>query len=383
MSCFSSPSFVPCDGPWMTPDKKCSYTPSTSDPSDADWFLDWPTTTTTTSECGFSPLQSEQWSPAAPCGLGLYLSTFDFDGSNTCSQDVWPMRQLEAGWRSSSSTTMEMSGLPHMPPKCLNASPLFETQATTSASLLGTSWDAFHASYPNASRAHSPAYSIYTTHSHTSPVPSPLALPQIPAQPLGSPFIKIEPPQDEVLFQLDDAREFDLTTSISPHNLIKQSPGPIQDDSDMFAISSEHSQSCTRDTTALISPLPMQRGFTPDPKEVEMLCARPKRKYTTIETARLSCHICGKLFQRRFNQRKHMETHEPARIQPFACEHEGCSRRFARRTDLARHQKSVRNTPIAVCSRCFANDLQLHLQERDHVCDMCDAAFARKDTLRR
>ncbi|OMP86328.1 Krueppel-like factor 15 [Diplodia seriata] len=89
------------------------------------------------------------------------------------------------------------------------------------------------------------------------------------------------------------------------------------------------------------------------------------RRATTRENANHKCNLCGKLFQRSYNHNAHMDTHNPDRPKPHACPVRGCGRRFVRRTDLARHHKSV------------------HLKVKNQKCTACEAYFARKDTLRR
>ncbi|KAK7538156.1 uncharacterized protein J3D65DRAFT_621159 [Phyllosticta citribraziliensis] len=89
------------------------------------------------------------------------------------------------------------------------------------------------------------------------------------------------------------------------------------------------------------------------------------RNATTFENAKYECDLCGKLFQRLYNHKSHMETHDPKRAFPHICEAKGCERKFVRRTDLVRHEQSV------------------HIKARNHKCMACGAHFARKDTLRR
>jgi len=60
-----------------------------------------------------------------------------------------------------------------------------------------------------------------------------------------------------------------------------------------------------------------------------------------------------------------METHDAGRVYPFPCPVKDCSKKFVRKTDLARHHQSV------------------HMKQRNHQCDYCSRFFARKDTLRR
>jgi len=69
-----------------------------------------------------------------------------------------------------------------------------------------------------------------------------------------------------------------------------------------------------------------------------------KRGKTTAENAQYFCSECGKPFQRNFNLRSHKQTHQPMRDKPFACNHYDCEKRFVRKTDLIRHEQSVRVT---------------------------------------
>ncbi|KAF2273574.1 uncharacterized protein EI97DRAFT_154165 [Westerdykella ornata] len=92
---------------------------------------------------------------------------------------------------------------------------------------------------------------------------------------------------------------------------------------------------------------------------------RVRRNPTTPENANYSCATCGKLFQRSYNHKTHLETHNPARKKEHCCQYRDCDKQFVRKTDLDRHEKSV------------------HLKRKDFRCRKCDAQFARKDTLRR
>ncbi|KAF1993166.1 hypothetical protein P154DRAFT_96576 [Amniculicola lignicola CBS 123094] len=92
---------------------------------------------------------------------------------------------------------------------------------------------------------------------------------------------------------------------------------------------------------------------------------RVRRNPTTAENANFSCHVCGKLFQRSYNHKTHLETHNPTRKKEHVCPHGDCDKLFVRKTDLDRHQNSV------------------HRKLKIFKCLKCDAHFARKDTLRR
>ncbi|KAF2753840.1 hypothetical protein EJ05DRAFT_156793 [Pseudovirgaria hyperparasitica] len=89
------------------------------------------------------------------------------------------------------------------------------------------------------------------------------------------------------------------------------------------------------------------------------------RTKSLTENATFRCEICGKVFQREYNRKAHMQTHNPSRARPQACEYPNCDKSFVRRTDLMRHQESV------------------HIKNRPFECTACDARFSRKDTLQR
>lgn len=95
---------------------------------------------------------------------------------------------------------------------------------------------------------------------------------------------------------------------------------------------------------------------------VQALLDRPRRIKTTIANAKFYCRECNKGFQRIYNLRSHMAKHETSR-EKILCNYPGCNKRFDRKTDLGRHERSV------------------HLHLREHKCVLCDSFFARKDTL--
>jgi hypothetical protein len=91
----------------------------------------------------------------------------------------------------------------------------------------------------------------------------------------------------------------------------------------------------------------------------------PKRGRSSSSDPTCACHVCNRQFQRSYNRKAHMATHNKDRARPYKCTEPDCKKAFVRNTDLVRHTKSI------------------HLNIRDHVCDMCHRAFPRKDTLRR
>ncbi|KAI0702434.1 hypothetical protein BC835DRAFT_1211974, partial [Cytidiella melzeri] len=46
-------------------------------------------------------------------------------------------------------------------------------------------------------------------------------------------------------------------------------------------------------------------------------------------------------FARAFNLKTHIQTHDPNRSKPYACQHKSCGRAFSRKHDLTRHLISI------------------------------------------
>lgn len=68
---------------------------------------------------------------------------------------------------------------------------------------------------------------------------------------------------------------------------------------------------------------------------------RQKRTYANEDTAKHQCHICKQFFQRSYNLKSHMKTHDPSRARIYVCEFPDCDKSFERRADLTRHFDSV------------------------------------------
>jgi hypothetical protein len=68
---------------------------------------------------------------------------------------------------------------------------------------------------------------------------------------------------------------------------------------------------------------------------------RPKRGRTTSSDPSCACHICNRQFQRSYNKKAHMLTHNKSRERPYKCTEPDCNKEFVRNTDLVRHTKSV------------------------------------------
>ncbi|KAG2213393.1 hypothetical protein INT47_009066 [Mucor saturninus] len=70
---------------------------------------------------------------------------------------------------------------------------------------------------------------------------------------------------------------------------------------------------------------------------VEVNTKVSKRKVSSITEKRHICPICSHRSKRRHNLVEHMLTHNPMRPKSFKCSH--CTRPFARKYDMKRHEK--------------------------------------------
>jgi len=124
-------------------------------------------------------------------------------------------------------------------------------------------------------------------------------------------------------------------------------------------------------TGTLIEPLG-STSYMDDPVSSASSSSDRKRKSTSSDSSdrlslgrRFPCKHpgCDKAFARLFNLNTHEKTHDPQREKPFTCKE--CTKSFARKHDLYRHEASV------------------HRGERHFTCKRCAKPFSRKDALRR
>ncbi|KAK5695114.1 hypothetical protein LTR17_024616 [Elasticomyces elasticus] len=209
----------------------------------------------------------------------------------------------------------------------------------------------------------SPSLSSYSASPHPSAVSSPYAHSEGYARHTGSPLIKLEDSLEPSSMQFSSdfyrvnttpGSRVVTTSGHSPAIYSQQIVDPV------LPSSSNDSKS-----PALERRPASRKAYSCDDFRATAHQERHKRGYTKQEEAVCSCEQCGKVFQRQYNLKAHMETHNPGRPQNHVCPYAECEKRFVRRTDLLRHESSV------------------HLKTRNWTCHLCDVSFARKDTLRR
>lgn len=182
----------------------------------------------------------------------------------------------------------------------------------------------------------SPERSEYSTSSYQSTTSSPFVHSESYATAVGSPMVKVE---SEPIMEHEPLFEGVPSTQESPavkRRDFASIPGPASQHYLQPSFSSD-----AEDGKPGSRPDYRRESSTADTEDLQFI-GRRKRSLTRPENASCSCEICGKLFQRCYNLKAHMETHDANRSIPHKCKHPGCGKRFARRTDLLRHNESVR-----------------------------------------
>jgi len=163
-------------------------------------------------------------------------------------------------------------------------------------------------------------------------------------------MIKLEEPLDRFAPRMLFApapTPLDQSMLINPGDLVTRPPSTYEDRLSSSLASSLNSPSNYEELDEWkpsVRPQrpPHKKSFSSEDIHDQLLEDRTKRGFTKPENANCACDTCGKLFQRSYNLKAHMETHDPQRSQPHACPYVGCDKRFVRRTDLLRHEQSVR-----------------------------------------
>ena len=129
--------------------------------------------------------------------------------------------------------------------------------------------------------------------------------------------------------------------SVNPEDLMAQPQVPIEERVKTYLGSS--SVSDTGDYKPPVDHSVHRRAHSSEDLGAGVLPHRPRRSYTRPDNANYRCNEpqCGKLFQRSYNLKAHMETHDPNRPKAHICQYDGCNKEFVRRTDLVRHERSV------------------------------------------
>ena len=230
----------------------------------------------------------------------------------------------------------------------------------------GKSWEEAYdpfAQFPVTGPSVSDQYLLSTpmsqseSHHRLSDTPSHIAMHSIPPSHAGSLSSASYPPSESIFPQSDVKLEDPLDWTSNSHTEFPAPRSPIEPD---FFVQPESVHNPHRMLRSPVSAEPQFTTYTPltlgkHRRENSIPDRLPshltseekrrlgyKRKRTPREHANWTCEICDMPFERSYNLKSHLETHDPDRQKPFKCEYEGCVREFVRKTDLTRHIHSVR-----------------------------------------
>lgn len=302
----------------------------------------------TSSQDPYQSLQPMTW-PVETRGLG-------FDSLQTPTQSMFSntSSNLSTPNISSTWTVHETPFIPNTRPESTHsATQLEQCYPTTSALTDYSQWRPLQQlptsdapTFDIPTYQNSPAQSDHSASSYSSLVASsPYAQSDGYTQATSPPNIKSEDSFDQAqsnLYSIPGTPQYESRSHIDPNDLYTQATSSAaaaqlaKNEHDDF----KYEQGLLRAAYATEQSIAHDTGMSERMRMAEA-DARFKRGFTTAETSTCHCQVCGKLFQRPYNLKAHMETHDPYREQPHACAYPSCTRRFVRKTDLTRHEQSV------------------------------------------
>lgn len=308
----------------------------------------WPVTS---AQDVYSTSQPMVWPSQHNHGLGLDMMTTP---TQTLFDSQYPTpttSSMPSVWNTASGMSLSSTSYPEY---TIQQSAMEDCYPLASSLPTTTSWDAPHQDSNNFVPVYdSPGRSDYSTSSHQSLVESsPYAQSDDCYQLHSPPYIKIEDSSESQrprLYSIPGSAPLGHPSHVNPGDLYTSPPPSAVDRAYRETSRLPSKVESEEDVKPFSIPSRSRRAMSED-SNVSIYDQKPKRGYTTHANSTCHCEKCGKLFQRSYNLKAHMDTHDPHRQQPHVCQYPSCKRRFVRRTDLIRHERSVSESILSLVS---------------------------------
>ena len=334
----------------------------------------------------FRDARCASWHAQIPHGLGLISIPVTTESSYVTTDTLAPFTNHHTSGTLGWSSELSSSAPPTCRPIPLRKDSWSDQSCDPLSTILpGALWDYLRPTSSSIGGYNtSPGRSDHTRSSHPSPLSSPYAHSEIYVPAAESPLIKIESDQQipRIHFPTENHYEYQQGQLAVPSEPMKVDETSIEERVRTRLpsySSSDNGDYKIQDSQTLFRRANSFEAFN---STANVLHPRPKRRRTKLENASFYCDLCARPFQRAFNLRSHLlNVHNPNRTKPHACEYDGCTHKFSRKTDLTRHVGSV--CTCNLLQMLTLTTLQVHEKLRDFKCDLCGKDFPRKDTLMR
>lgn len=274
-------------------------------------------------------------------GLGLMFSPLAIDQTYDTAPQT--SRHDQVSYWSSDWTAAQVpstsSVLHRLDPSSGSCNPVY--------TVLSTTWDSPCPKSDALMHEESSSISSYSTSSNPSAVSSPYVRPGTIVRGTESPAVKVEyvsPQYDALVHYRHVHTTPEQSLLVNPSDLVAR---PASTETGYAPIEYASPLPNVGDEKPVLQS--QHQYYLPEGPPRALFADGPRRALTKRENGKWFCGLCKAPFQRQYNLKAHMATHDKHRERPAVCGYAGCPHAFTRRADLVRHTESVSHD----CENCI------------------------------